>query len=280
MKKTSIAIMAFFITAAVGAQSLPVKLYEITGVKVKNSFKNATGKELNVFQVPADANAIKLSVQVVVKDYKKYVLQNQLQLMVINNKTQENILNSYWSTLYKDTVLVTECYFPVGEYSISLADQVHPGKIFASRTISVKGDLKTNAAGIIKINGYNYDVSKFKLWTCSSVDETNWKPIGVKNKITTGSCITFFFESNEKIKNPGTMRWKLYKVEPDGKETFVNQKDQTLSLEQFRRMYYEECNEFNSKGTYRMYLAVKNESEAYYGIRDKEYFAMAQVEVE
>ena len=280
MKKASIAIIAFFITVTAGAQSLPVKLYEITDVKVKNSFKNATGKELNSFQVPAGANSIKLSVQVPVKDYKKYVLQNQLQLMVVNTKTQENILNSYWSTLYKDTVLVTECYFPAGEYSISVVDQVHPEKVFASRTISVKGELKTNTAGIIKINGYNYDVSKFKLWTCTSVDETNWKPIDVKSKITTGSCITFFFESTEKIKNPGTLRWKLYKMEPGGKETFINQKDQTLSLEQFRRMYYEECSEFSSKGIYRMYLAVKNESEAYYGVRDKEYFAMAEVEVE
>jgi hypothetical protein len=280
MKKISIAIIALFITATVSAQTLPVKLYEITEVKVKNSFKNATGKELNAFQVPADANSIKLSVQVPVKDYKKYVLQNQLQLMIVNNKTKENIQNVYWSTLYKDTVLVTECYFPAGEYSISLVDQVHPEKIFANRTIAVKGEIKTGTTGIIKINGYNYDVSKFKLWTCSSVDETNWKPIEVKSKIATGSCITFFFESTEKIKNPGTMRWKLYKVEPGGKETFVNQKDQTLTLEQFRRMYYEECSEFNSKGTYRIYLAVKNESDEYYGVRDKEYFAMAQVEVE
>lgn len=280
MRQISIAIITFFLTGIVNAQNLPVKLFEITDVKVKNSFKNATGKELNVFQVPTDANSIKLSVQVTVKDYKKYVLPNQLQLMIINTTTKENILNSYWGTLYKDTILITECYFPPGEYSISLIDQVHPEKVFTNRTISVKGEIKTNAVGIIKINGYNYDVSKFKLWTCSSVDETNWKPIGVKSKITIGSCITFFFESTEKIKNPGTMRWKLYKVEADGKETFVNQKDQDISLEQFRRVYYEECNEFNSKGIYRMYFAVKNESDAYYGVRDKEYFAMAQIEVE
>lgn len=72
MKHVIIAIITFFITATVSAQTLPVKLFEITNVKVKNSFKNATGKELNIFQVPADANSIKLSVQVMVKDYKKY----------------------------------------------------------------------------------------------------------------------------------------------------------------------------------------------------------------
>ena len=280
MKKISIASIALCITVASRAQTLPVKLYEITNIPVKNSFKFATGKELNTFQVPANANSIKLSVQLTVKDYKKYVVPNQLQLTISNSKTQEVIQNNYWSTLYKDTILVTECYFPPGEYSISLVDQVHPDKVFANRIISVKGDMKNNAADIIKIEGYNYDKSKFTLWTCTSVDETTWKPVGIKNKITIGSCITFFFESTEKIKNPGTFRWKIYKVETDGKETFINQKDQSLSLEQFRRMYYEECNEFNSKGTYRMYLAVRNESEAYYGVRDKDYFAMAQIEVE
>jgi hypothetical protein len=45
-------------------------------------------------------------------------------------------------------------------------------------------------------------------------------------------------------------------------------------------LYYEECDEFKSKGTYHMYFAVKNESDAYYGVRDKEYFAMAEIEVE
>jgi hypothetical protein len=112
------------------------------------------------------------------------------------------------------------------------------------------------------------------------VDETNWKPVGILTKIRTGGCVTFFFDSQEKIKNPGTMRWKLYRVEADGKETFVNQRDQNSRFEEWRRMYYEECDEFRSPGKYRVYLAVKNESEAYYGVRDTAYFAKADIIVE
>jgi hypothetical protein len=125
----------------------------------------------------------------------------------------------------------------------------------------------------------SYDRSKFKLWICRSVDD-NWKAVGETNKIKAGTCITFFFESQEKIKNPGTMRWKIYKLGADGKEVFVNQKDQTLTLAEWRRMYYEEYDEFKSKGKYRIYIGIRNESEAYYGVIDKDYFAKADLVVE
>lgn len=124
------------------------------------------------------------------------------------------------------------------------------------------------------------DSAKGKIWTCKSVDETNWKPVDETRTIKAGGCITFFFESQQKIKNPGTMRWKIYKMDAAGNEVFVNQKDQNSVLPEWRRMYYEECDEFRSKGMYVIYFAVKDESEAYYGVHDKIYFAKASLKVE
>ena len=281
MKQIITAAIAILFATHMNAQhlpDLPVKMYEITAVNVSSGFTtNVTGKELNAFQVPASANSVKMSIQVPVKDYKKYSLESQLHLMVTNIETEQVILSSYWSKLYKDTVLKSECYFPAGEYKISLVDNNAPSTVFAKRVILVKPN---GTKGNLTINGYSYDVSKFKIWTCQSVDEVNWKPIGQTAKLKTGGCITFFFESLEKIKNPGTMRWKLYKVEAGGKETFINQREQNTVLEQWRRMYYEECDEFRTPGTYRIYFAVKNDSDEYYGVRDKDYFAKADVVVE
>lgn len=130
-----------------------------------------------------------------------------------------------------------------------------------------------------KAQDTSYDRSKFKIWVCKSVDETSWKPVDVTTKIPVGGCITFFFESTYKIKNPGTMRWKIYRID-NGKEVFINQKDQDSVLPEWRRMYYEECDEFRTKGKYVVYFAVKNESDAYYGVHDANYFAKGEVTVE
>ncbi|MEO8769459.1 MAG: hypothetical protein ABI402_05225 [Ferruginibacter sp.] len=280
MKHLIIAFTTMFLSANIHAQPLSVKMYELTTKNESNGYvTNIVGKEINTFQVPKGVSSVKLSMQVMVKNYKNYILPNQIQLRVTTaGKTEEgNIHNRYWGTLYKDSLLISECYFPAGDYDISLVDQVHPDKVFAKRTISVKSN---GEATNLTINGFSYDRNKFKIWTCKSVDEVNWKPIGQTNKISLGSCITFFFDSPDKIKNPGTMRWKLYKVEADGKETFLNQREQTSVKEEWRKMYYEECDELRTKGKYRIYFAVKNESEAYYGVRDKDYFATADINVE
>ena len=282
MKKCIAPFVLLMLAISIHAQTLPIKLYEVTRVDVSNGFTtNILGKELNTFQIPPNANSVKLSVQIPVTNYKKYIVNGMLRMLVVNTATQETILSTYWTTLYTDSLLVSACYFPVGEYKISLIDNTNGSAEYAKRIISVKGGsgIKTTAS-IIKFNGYDYDVNKFKIYTCKSVDEVNWKPIESTSVIKVGSCLTFFFDSDEKIKNPGTMRWKLYRVDADGKETFVNQKDQNNLREEWRRMYYEECDEFRVKGNYRMYIAVRNESEAYYGVRDKDYFAKTDFKVE
>jgi hypothetical protein len=280
MKQFILPVAAILFILNMTAQTLPVKLYEFTGTNgISAGFDGKPGKELNTFQVPADANGLRMYIKVPVTDVKKADAQYHVQLMVTaNNKDNPlNIHNQYWNPLRQATTLVTDCFFPPGDFTIILVDKDNPQKVFAKRDITVKG---IQTKGSFVLNGFSYDRSKFKIWTCKSVDETNWKPIGQTGKITTGSCITFFFESLEKIKNPGTFRWKIYTVGDDGKETFVNQKDQNSKLGEFRRLYYEECDEFRTKGKYRVYFAVKNESEAYYGVIDKDYFAKADIIVE
>lgn len=124
-----------------------------------------------------------------------------------------------------------------------------------------------------------YDRSKMKLWTCKSVNEENWTPVGVTNTIKLGECITLFFESQNKINNM-TMRWKLYKVQADGKQVFINQHDHNTVLPQWRRKYYEECDDIKKKGKYRIYFMIKDEAEAYYGVINDGYFASADFTVE
>ncbi|MBL0145019.1 MAG: hypothetical protein IPP48_03900 [Chitinophagaceae bacterium] len=79
-------------------------------------------------------------------------------------------------------------------------------------------------------SSFPYERKNFKIWTCKSIDD-NWKAIGQTTKIKAGSCINLFFESTQKIKNLGMMRWGIFKVEADGKETYINQKDQGYRLQ-------------------------------------------------
>lgn len=73
-----------------------------------------------------------------------------------------------------------------------------------------------------------------------------------------GGCITLFFESKDKIKNQGSMRWGIFKVEADGKETYVNQLDQGIGqLQEWRRLSYEECSAFAVPGKYRIYIYLR-----------------------
>lgn len=283
MKKMIVAGFALFFSLALAAQTLlPVKIVAVTNTIYQSGYADKVyGKELNAFKVPDDANFVKMSVEIRVKDYKPYVTK-LLNLIVTNTKTNENLLTTYWYRLFSDTTLRVVGQFPPGEYSIRLIENNDEKLVIAKRTINVEGKAAkaSGAREIVRYKGYDYDVNKFKLWVCKDVDEVNWKPVGVTTKISTGGCIIFFFDSPEKIKNPGTLRWKLYKVGPDGKEIFVNQRDQTPKQEEFRRIYYEECGEFSTPGKYRMYLAIRNESEAYYGIRDVDYFASGDINVE
>lgn len=266
------------IVSSLNAQLLPVKIYEITRVDFDGSWTtNVVGKEMSTFKIPSTANSLKLSLQVAIKDFMKYRLESQLRLFITNTETKEVIQNNYWSKLYKDTILVASTYFPAGKFDIQLIDNNDETKVFAKRSITVTSE-KANVTGIL-IKGYTYDPSRMKVYACKSVDETNWKPVGIVSKIKVNGCVTFFFDSQEKINNPGTMRWKLYRLDATGKEVFVNQRDQNSRLEAWRWMYYEECDEFRSAGTYRIYFALKNESEAYYGVRDTDVFGMAQIEV-
>ena len=129
-------------------------------------------------------------------------------------------------------------------------------------------------------DGFTYDRTKFKIWTCKSLDD-NWKAIGQTNKIKAGSCINLYFESQVKIKNLGDMRWGIFKVEADGKEIYVNQLDQGVGqLTEWRKLTYEECNAFALKGNYRIYISTKDDADAYFGVNNKNYFAKADLTVE
>ena len=283
MKKMIIAGLAILLSQVSIAQTLlPVKIVSVTNTIYQGGYADKVyGKELNAFKVPDDANFVKMSVEVRIKDYKPYATK-LLNLLVTNTKTNETLFTTYWYRLFSDTTLRVVGQFPPGEYYIRLIENKDEKNIIAKRTINVEGKIAKANGGreIVRYNGYDYDVNKFKIWVCKDVDEVNWKPIGVTTKINTGGCIIFFFESPEKIKNPGTLRWKLYRVGPDGKEVFVNQRDQTPKMEEFRRIYYEECGEFNTAGKYKIYLEIRNESEAYYGVLNSNYFASGEINVQ
>jgi hypothetical protein len=205
-------------------------------------------------------------------------VKNKVHLAVttLDKGNELNIHDWFWPPLTKSQVLSTDCHFPAGDYTISLVDNDNPGIIFAQRKITVKPNQAKLANGD---NGFPYNRSKFKIYTCTSIDD-NWKPIGQTSKIKAGTCINLFFESQDKLKNLGMMRWGIYRVEADGKETYVNQKDQGVQLAEWRRLSYEECDEFTTKGKYRIYICTKDDADAYFGVNNKNYFAKVDLLVE
>lgn len=131
-----------------------------------------------------------------------------------------------------------------------------------------------------KSTDFPYDRTQFIIHTCRSIDD-NWKPIDPVTKIKAGECIQLFFESKVKLKNMGFMRWGIFKVEPDGREVYVNQFDQGIGqLELWRRLSTEVCDEFRTKGKYRIYISTKDDADAYFAVNSKNYFAKVELMVE
>jgi hypothetical protein len=280
MKQVILAAITIMFAANISAQILPVKLYEYTskltaagGIDVK------PGKELTTLQVPLGNDALQLFIYFDITDYKKLSVERGLHLIVASKGSTDgnNAFDWYWKPLTKNAPIYTNYTFAAGDYTISLVDNDKPEKVFATRTITV---LPNAAKAANTADGFRYDRSHFKIWTCASVDETSWKPIGATNKIKAGSCITLFFESKDKLKNEGPMRWGIYRVEADGTETIVSQKDQGISLEKWSKLYVEEWDEFSAKGKYRIYIATKYDSDSHYNVNGNHYFAKTDLEVE
>ncbi len=282
--KKSLLIILFIITgiSTIIAQTPTIKLYEF--VSTKNSagdISSKPGKELNTFTVPNTERTLRMFVQINITDFTKVKVKNKLHLIVktIDNGNELIIHDWVWNALTKNQTLKTDCYFPTGDYTISLVDNDNPQKIFITRKISVMQN--ANLADKPKNDeGFPFNRTHFKIWTCRSVDD-NWKAIGQTNKIKAGTCINLFFESTDKLKNFGSMRWGIFKIKQDGTEEYVNQIDQGIGqLELWRKLTYEECNAFTTAGKYRIYISTKDDADAYFAVNNKNYFAKVDLIVE
>jgi hypothetical protein len=130
-----------------------------------------------------------------------------------------------------------------------------------------------------KKDDFPHNRAHFKIWTTASIDD-NWKPIGVTSRIKAGGCINLFFESSVKLKNRGPLRWGIFKLDASGREVFVNHKDQGVQLAEWRRLSYEECSEFATKGNYRIYLSTVDEADVHFAVNNKNYLAKTDLLVE
>ena len=282
MKSIIIAAFSLLFTATLTAQVIPLELREYKSIIGVHGADLKPGKELATLQVPYGDDALRMYMQFSVTDYTKLAVNKGLHLIVLakNKPNGPNFFDWYWKPLTKNAPIYTEFAFPAGDYTISLVDVDNPGKIFSKKEITIK----PNEAKIANANAgeFRYDRSHFKIWTCASVDEKNWKPIGQTTKIKAGSCITLFFDSKDKLKNEGSMRWGIYKVQADGTEAVVSQKDQgvNFALEKWSKLYNEECNEFTTKGHYRIYIATKYDSDTHRNVNGDHYFAKVDLEVE
>jgi len=282
MKQIITAVISLLFTATLTAQIIPLELREYKSMRGVHSADLKPGKELSALEVPYGDDALRMYMQFTVTDYKKLAVNKGLHLIVAakDRSNGPNFFDWYWKPLEKNAPIYTDCAFPAGEYTISLVDYENPGKVFSKREITIKPNeakVANAAAG-----EFRYDRSHFKIWTCASVDEKTWTPIGQTSKIKAGSCITLFFDSKDKLKHEGSMRWAIYKVLADGTESVVSQKDQgiSLSLEKWSKLYNEECNEFTTKGHYRIYIATKYDSDTHRNVNGDHYFAKADLEVE
>lgn len=287
MKQLTMLAIIIFLSASVYAQTLPVKLCTYTA-RTSNRTSSTTyssadvkpGPELSTFQVPVGDEALRMFIQFNVTDYKKLAVSKGLHLMVAptGNTSDHNLFDWYWKPLTKNEVIYADYAFPAGTYNISLVDYDQPDKVFAKRTITVKeNEAKVaNAA----TDGFRYNRARFKIWTCKSVDVTTWKAIGQTSKIKAGSCLTLFFDSMDKLKNEGPMRWGIYRVDADGTENVVSQKDQAVDWEKWSKLYHEECEDFSTPGKYRIYIATKYDADTHRNVNGDHYFARVDLEVE
>ncbi|HOZ52911.1 MAG TPA: hypothetical protein PLU17_13690 [Chitinophagaceae bacterium] len=263
------------------AQSCTIKLHEFVSTRTaEGTLLNKPGKELQLFNVPINEHALRMYIQIPISDFTKIVVKNKLQLLVtmMDRGNQIELHTWGWNALKKNQVLTTDSYFPAGEITLSLVDADHPATVFATRKINVtQQENKLSQDN----SSFPYNRNHFKIWTCKSIDD-NWKPIDIVSTIKVGECVQLFFESTDKIKNQGSMRWGIFKLKADGTEEFVNQKDQGCgdNLPEFRRMSYEECDEFRSPGKYRIYISTKDDADAYFGVNNKNYFAKVDLIVQ
>ncbi|MES2773512.1 MAG: hypothetical protein V4722_04985 [Bacteroidota bacterium] len=279
MKTLITAIFATLFINSAKADVLPVKLAEY--VKKYDSYGFLVpGKEMNDFKVAYGENTLIMQIVFNVTDYKKLAVQRGLHLTVTTTDegTFKTVLDWYWKPLTKNAPIYTDCGFKAGEYTITLFDNDNPDKVFAKRTITVK----PNEAKVANADAFEYNRTDFKIWTCKDVDEKTWKPIVPTSKIKAGSCVILFFDSKDKIKNKGVMRWGIYKVSPDGVENIVSQKDQgvNIAMEQWSKLYYEECEAFSTPGKYRIYITTKWNADAHSNTNGDHYYQKVDLIVE
>ncbi|MEO7309748.1 MAG: hypothetical protein ABIX01_05080 [Chitinophagaceae bacterium] len=279
MKTIITALIAVFFISSAKADIIPVKLAEYIKKYDANGWL-IPGKEMNDFKVAYGEDKLIMQIVFNVTDYKKLTVQKGLHLTVthVEDGAVMSILDWYWKPLTQNKTIYTDCGFNAGEYTITLFDNDNPDKVFAKRVITVK----PNEAKAANKDGFEYDRSQFKIWTCKDVDEKTWKAIAPTGKIKAGSCAVLFFESKTKIKNKGSMRWGIYKVSPEGVEMLLSQKDQgvSLNLTEWSKLYYEECDAFNTPGTYRIYIATKVNSESLSNTNSDNYYQKAELIVE
>jgi|GEM_PF-3898500 len=279
MKKLFASLVIIITVAHVSAQILPVKLAEY--IQKYDAYGwLVPGKEINDFQVAYGEDKLIMQIVFNVTDYKKLPVKNGLHLIVNRTDSMQpsTILDWYWKPLVKNAPIYKDCGFKAGDYTITLIDNDNPTKVFAKRSITVK----PNAAKVANADAFEYDRSHFKIWTCKDVDDKNWKAIAPTNKIKANSCTILFFDSKDKLKNKGAMRWGIYKLTPDGTEMLVSQKDQGVNINMalWSKLYYEECEAFSTPGKYRIYITTKWNTETLSNTNSDSYYCKADLEVE
>lgn len=284
MSKLKYLVLSFIavlhINANLFAQSCVITLHECVSSKsAEGNQQSISGKELNEFEIPLNEHALRMYVHVEIIGYEKINIKEKLKLLVSVNEhgSDVELHNWSWPKPMKNQILTTDCYFPAGDITLKVVDANNPKHIIATKAITVKPNSIKVANGN---SDFPYNRAHFKIWTCKSIDD-NWKPIEVVSRIKVGECINLFFESTDKLKNLGSMRWGIYKIKPDGSEEYLNQKDQGIGqLELWRRLSYEECDEFRTAGTYRIYISTKDDADAYFGVNSKNYFAKTDLIVD
>ncbi|MEN9559468.1 MAG: hypothetical protein RLZZ502_679 [Pseudomonadota bacterium] len=241
------------------------------------------GKERQQFAVAMGEKTLRLQVQIPLSSPLGAKVKSRAYLKVVHqDKGRDTPVHDWqWPADYKGKVLTTEAYFLPGTHIISLHDGDQQEVLLAKRIIHVGEPMsaKADPSNITSVPNAPYDRKNFNIWTTKSIDD-HWKPVGASNKIKAGSCITLFFDSAVKLKNLGMMRWGIYKILPNGREEYVNQKDQGVQLQEWRRLSYEECSDFASRGQYRIYLSTKDDADVHSGVNNKNYLAKTDLWVE
>ena len=287
MKRLLMAIMTAMSTlatlnpVAALAQAPTIELREVlrSPARYGGEAEFKPGATLGKFAVPEGANALRMYIQVTQPDRLQAKERLVLQVMATERQPHVSIHDWAWPTPVRIPVLSTDAHFPAGSYSITLRDKDRPDTVLVRRDIVVTANAAKAANVAAGAGNLPFNRSKFKLVTTKSIDD-NWKAVGLTSRIKAGSCITLFFESQDKIKNLGMLRWGIFKLEAGGREVFVNQKDQGVQLAEWRRISVEECDDFRTPGNYRIYLSTKDEADVHSGVNNPNYMARTDLTVE